>query len=271
MKWIHSSRFQLSLLTAAVLLGSIVVSNAQGRGRGGRGGMTDRQATALENLSVQNYGEMKAVNEASEALARTAFTVPSSAAEIRAKGEALSAAQLKWAIKQSNLFAEIQASDILRLPDTSVAQLTQGGGGGAAAGGRGGGGGGAAGGGARGGAGLVVAGASAEQQTAIAQMEQGLAMVVQAAATARTDLIAASLADPANQTEVLTKLAALRNAERALANARADAFGTLQSSANKLTPEQVQALISAQSAPRGAGARAGGRGAAGGGGRGAAP
>ena len=269
MKLTNSVRRSLSILTAEAVLSSIVSARAQGRGRrGGRGGgLTDRQATAIENLSVQTYGEMRAVTQASEAMARAAFTLPRNDADIRTQGEALAAAQLKWALRQADVLAEIQASES-RLPDTSLVQMAQGGGGAAGGGGGRGGGGGGAAGGTRGGGvalALVVPGASAVQQTAITDMEQTLAMTVQLAATARTQLIAASLAEPQNQNEIRDRINALHLVEQNLAVLRADAFAKLQASADKLSPEIVQALVAAQSA-RGAGARGGAAARGGGGG-----
>lgn len=103
-----------------------------------------------------------------------------------------------------------------------------------------------------------------DQTAAIAQMNTDLAAATQALAAARTAVIAASLAQPRSNPAIQAKVDAVRAAEQALAIARADAFQKLQSSPNKLAPDQVAAL-----AANGGGAgRGGGRGAAGRGGGG---
>src|SRR5437588_3425233 len=74
-----------------------------------------------------------------------------------------------------------------------------------------------------------------EQNAAIARMNAALAPQMQRLATARTGVVAATLAQPRDDGTIRAKLDAIRDAELELANARAKAFAALQSSANKLT------------------------------------
>ena len=113
-----------------------------------------------------------------------------------------------------------------------------------------------------GGATVQVQGATAEQQAAVTAMEQGVATLLQAVTTARTALTTAAFAEPRNNANLAAKLTALKDAEQALASARATAFATLQAGASALTAQQVQGLVAAQT---GGGGRAGGRGGAAGG------
>ena len=96
-------------------------------------------------------------------------------------------------------------------------------------------------GGARGG--VQIAGLNADQQTAFVEMTSSFANQLQAATAARTALITATLLEPANRAVVVAKNAELAKAELALANARADALAKLQSSPNKLTPEQIDTYV----------------------------
>ena len=97
-------------------------------------------------------------------------------------------------------------------------------------------------------------------------MDQGLAANATAAATARQALVASSLAETRNNADIASKVTALAAAEQTLATARATAFQTLQASADKLSADQITALVA--QAGRGGGAAGGGGAAAGGGGRG---
>jgi hypothetical protein len=81
------------------------------------------------------------------------------------------------------------------------------------------------------------------QLTAINAMDQALTAQTTAAATARTALIAASFAEPRNDTDLKARLEQLNRAELALANARAEQFTKLQAGADKLNAEQISALL----------------------------
>jgi hypothetical protein len=110
-----------------------------------------------------------------------------------------------------------------------------------------------------------------EQTAALAEMNTALAPQAQPLAVARTAVVAASLADPRNDSDVHAKVDAVKAAELAEANARADAFAKIQASPNKLAANQLAALVAngGVAGGRGGGGRGGGgRGAAGASGRG---
>ena len=138
---------------------------------------------------------------------------------------------------------------------------------GAAAGGRG-----AAAGGGRGGAAapaaVTIPNATQLQNLLVTGMDTTSAPLLQAVATARTALTAASLATPANAADLTAKANAVAAAEAALAASRADTFVKIQTSVAKFNPQQVSALAAQQAAAAPA-AAANGRGG-GGGGRGGA-
>jgi hypothetical protein len=103
--------------------------------------------------------------------------------------------------------------------------------------------------------------ATPEQTAAIAQMNADLAQAMQALTTARTAVVAAALAVPRNDADIKTRVDAVIAAEVYLAGSRAAGLAKLQESPNKLSPDQIAALV--------ANGGVGGRGGAGGGGRGA--
>lgn len=111
--------------------------------------------------------------------------------------------------------------------------------------------------------------ATPEQTAAIAQMNADLAPAMQALTAARTAVVASALSVPRNDADINAKVGGVKAAELTLANARTDGFSKIQASSNKLSPDQVAALV----ANGGGGGRGGGgRGAAGAsGGRGVAP
>jgi hypothetical protein len=99
-----------------------------------------------------------------------------------------------------------------------------------------------------------------EQTAALTQMNTELAPLTQSLTTARHDLVEAYL----NSGDIPGKVNAVKAAEQALAGARSDAFGKIQSSPQKFAPDQIPALVAAGG---NAGGGRGGRGNAGGGGR----
>ena len=96
--------------------------------------------------------------------------------------------------------------------------------------------------------------ATPEQTAAVTRINGDLGPQNRAIASARAELLALSLTIPRNDTAIKAKVDALRAAELALANARADAFAALQSSPDKLGPEQVRAFASMGGSGRGGGA-----------------
>jgi hypothetical protein len=169
-----------------------------------------------------------AVAAARRALAAAALAEPRNPAAIPIMAGAVREAELSLAIA----FAHIQASPDRIPADQAAAWIATTGTG--ASGGRGG----------RGGMPFMTQ----SQTAALTRMTTDLALLAQAATAARNALFAASPA------EMPAKADALKSAEIALANARADAFARLQSSPGKLPADVVTALIAA------GGAYGGGRG-----------
>ena len=97
------------------------------------------------------------------------------------------------------------------------------------------------------------------QQGAIAELNNGLAALNQAATDARTALTTAAFGDTLDAAGIKAKADALSKAELAVATARSDAFQKLQATANSLKPGQIQVLV--QQGARGGGGRGGGGGA----------
>ena len=84
--------------------------------------------------------------------------------------------------------------------------------------------------------------ATPEQTAALTQMSADVALPARRLTEARTDLIATDLAQPRNDAAIQAKVGAVRSAELALANARADSFAKLQASSDKLTAAQIAAV-----------------------------
>src|SRR5437762_988545 len=104
---------------------------------------------------------------------------------------------------------------------------------------------------------MILAAGSSAQNAEINRMNANLSSQIEAGATARTGLVTVVFTQPRSDAAIKAKADALRDAELALATARADAFAKLQSSSIKLAPDQVAALIASGGA---AGGRGGGMG-----------
>ena len=104
---------------------------------------------------------------------------------------------------------------------------------------------------AQGRGGRGIPNATPEQTAAVTRMNAAVAAETERLSAARADLLAASFAAPRNDAAIQAKVDAIRAAELQLARARADAFGKLQASPDKLATEQVAALAA------GAGGRGG--------------
>jgi hypothetical protein len=90
-----------------------------------------------------------------------------------------------------------------------------------------------------------------EQAAAITRMNAALAPEVQRVTRARTELVAAVLTAPTDRAAMQARLEGIRDAEVALAHARATALAELQASANTLTADQVAALAAIGDSDRG--------------------
>lgn len=94
-------------------------------------------------------------------------------------------------------------------------------------------------------AGRGFPGATPAQADALERMNAGLAQPVQRLSAARSELLAAALAQPPDDPAIQARVQAVRAAELELAHARAAAFAQLQASPNRLASGQVAALAAA--------------------------
>lgn len=228
-----------TLCTVAALL-TLAVQVALPQGGPGRGGanvldsipnLTTSQRAALTRVGVDLAPQAGAVTAARNALAAAVYAEPPNPAAIQVMSGAVREAELAFATARAGEVARIQSS-----PDRlSGAQLTAWNAipPGQVPGSRG---------------GRNPFPYMTQRQTAgLMQMNTDLGPLMRAATAARAALLSASAGDaPA-------KADALKAAELALANARAEVFARLQSSPGKLAREDVAGLVS------GGGAYNGGR------------
>jgi hypothetical protein len=80
------------------------------------------------------------------------------------------------------------------------------------------------------------------QRQALADLTAAIAPLVDAAVSARDEVVAASFAVPPSEAAIRGRTEVLRGAERRLADARADAFARVQSSSARLAPDQIAAF-----------------------------
>jgi sugar phosphate isomerase/epimerase len=113
------------------------------------------------------------------------------------------------------------------------------------------------------GAGGALPGATAAQNEAFGAMTAALTPLTQDLQTARTNLAAASLRNPAGSEPIRAAAGEVARIERALADARSEQLAAIQGSANRLNPDQVAAVSAANGGPPAG--RGGGRGGGGGG------
>jgi hypothetical protein len=110
---------------------------------------------------------------------------------------------------------------------------------------------------------LPVLRVTPEQSTALAQMNTELTPLAESLASARRDLVETYL----NSENIPAKVDAVKAAEQALANARAEGFGKIQNSPLRVAEDQISMIAAAN----GGGGRGGGRAANGRGGGGRGP
>jgi len=233
----------ITLLLLSIALGPAL---SQGGGRGSANALdaipnlTAAQRAALARVSAELSSPAGAVTAARTALAGATFAEPRNPAAIPIMAGAVREAELALAMALANALARVQTSPDRLSPDqvvawTRVAAMPQGGG--------------------RGGRGAATY-LTQRQAAALAQMNTELAPLAQAAAAARTALLAAASG------EMTSRADALKAAEISLANARADAFARVQASPGRLASDYLPSLVASASAI------GGGRGGGGGGGLG---
>jgi hypothetical protein len=151
---------------------------------------------------------------------------PRDDAAIRARVEAVRAAELELAKARAAAFADLQAS-VNKLNGDQIAALAATAGGGAG----------------RGGYRSSMPHVTARQASELLDMTSFLQSQAQALNSARTQLTLAALAAPPNDASIRLKVDAVGTAEFALARARADAFAKLQATADRLDSEQAAWLV----------------------------
>jgi hypothetical protein len=102
-----------------------------------------------------------------------------------------------------------------------------------------------------GGRGRGLPGATPEQTQAVADMNTALEPQAAAVSAARAELATVTYANTRNEAGIKGAVEKLRSAELALATARASEFVKIQAGPNKLSTEQVTALIAAGGNPAG--------------------
>jgi hypothetical protein len=202
-------------------------AQVQPAGGGGIPAVSAPQMAALAKMTTGLTPLIQAAARARDELVAATFAVPRNDAAIRAGTGAIRVAERALASARGDAFAAIQRSPNKLAPDQVAGLIAMGGSLLRNSAGRGG-----------------NPGVTAQQRMALAAMTAALTPLTQAVAAARSDLVAASLALPRNDVAIDAKLEAVAVAEKALGEARADAFAGIQkSAASALTPDQVAALI----------------------------
>lgn len=218
------------LIIVPLLTLSYLASAQAPGGRGGLPNATPEQTAAITQMNTDLAAAIQSLAAARTAVIQASLDAPGT---VRAKVDAVKAAELTLAAARADAFQKLQTSPN-KLSTSQVAVLTAGGG-------RGGRGGGAAG---RGGARTTTfPHATPAQAEVLMAMTTNLTPLVRALTEARAALTAASYAEPRNDAGIRAKADAIAAAELALANARADAFAKVQASANKLDNEQLASLV----------------------------
>lgn len=89
----------------------------------------------------------------------------------------------------------------------------------------------------------AIPNATEAQAKAVGAINLATLNLLTAVSTARTELATAAFSGKKDEALIRAKVDALAQAELKLALSRADEFGRLQASANKLTPEQIAAVV----------------------------
>lgn len=104
-----------------------------------------------------------------------------------------------------------------------------------------------------------IPGATAEQTEAIAAMNASLQPLNRAVATANSELSATVFSGTKDEAAINAAIEKLKTAQLAVAKKRSEEFAKIQSGPNKLSPEQVTALVnSGRGGPGGFGPPPGG-------------
>ena len=189
--------------------------------------LTDVQAAAVAQINAGLAPQNEAAAAARTALLNASFREP---ATIPAKTDALRAAELALATARAEAFAKLQSSPD-KLASNQAAGLGRGGGRGGQGGNR------------AFGTGGTIPHITRAQMDALTDLANQILPLTRAATEARTALSAASVTEPRNNAALKAAADSLKAAELKIATTRAAAFGKIQVSRNKLTPEQLTAFV----------------------------
>lgn len=192
--------------------------------------LTDQQRASLSRMSDGLAARVQAVNEARMSLVRASLADPRDNAAIEGAAETVGRTEWALASGRAEALASLQASDSRLTPDQLAAFRAAGG--------------------------TVVPGRSAPsyvaggtipkitqaQLDALTRLTTSVEPLLRAVNRARAALTAAALTLPRKEAALRSQVDAVTAAERALAEARADAFGKLQRSAERLDPVQAAAF-----------------------------
>lgn len=172
--------------------------------------------TAIVVVSLLAQGpspapQLESLNKARAALTKAAYADPRNNDEIEASAKAVAAAELAWALARGDAspakLAPHQVSDPHYAPGGTIPNITQ------------------------------------AQVDALTQLSTDLMPLARALASARSAITPVALAQPRDEAAIRAKVQDVEQAELKLANARADAFAKIQSSANRLTAEQTKVFV----------------------------
>ena len=213
-----------SKTVAAALLLSIAAS---GQGRRGVPNATSEQTAAIARINSTLAPATRRLEDARSAVVAAALGQPREDSGIRARVEAVRAAELDLARARAAVFAELQAS-ANKLSQDQVAAL-------ALAANRPG----------RGGYRASMPHVTAKQASALLEMTSSLQTQMQSLNRARAQVVAAALTTPPDNPAIQSNVDAVAAAELALAGARAEVFSKLQATPDALDSDQIAWLAAA--------------------------
>jgi Spy/CpxP family protein refolding chaperone len=234
-RWAIAGSLVAGLLIAGVVYAQQPVQpttqpQRAGAQRGGRGGIpnaTPAQAAAIAQMNSDLAPLLQNLAAARKELLAVSLAVPGDGAAIKAKVEAVNAADAALAAARADSLAKIQASSS-RLSPAQIAALPNLGGQARAPAAP---------------AGAGIPNMTSNQVAMLTEMTGSVRQPVAGVNAARAELTAVAFAGTGDDAAIKAKLEQLAALELDLANTRAAALAKIQSSPNALSAEQVQALI----------------------------
>jgi hypothetical protein len=210
------------------LIAILFSMSATGQGRRSIPNATPEQSAAITNINAALAPQTQRLAAVRSALIAASFVQPRNDAAIRAHVEDIGATELELAKARAAAFAELQSS-VNKLSADQIDAF-------AASGDAG-----------RGGAGYRTSmpHVTSKQASTLLDMSAVLQTQAQRLNAARAEVTLTALAAVPNAVAILSKIDAVKTAELALAEARADAFATMQSTPDHLDSEQVAWLVAA--------------------------